>query len=147
MLEFIVRGQLKKRSPKETPCEETFFGSTDPRLKENEILDSVLNTASVILAPGGFITHGYLCVVNKGGPVLVIEPILEGQKGEESEDLCCKNDESDNGKCPEYINHFSIGAQAWNYLSSNHYHPMAAVIPLLRQMKTIIQMTTRLKAT
>ena len=37
MLEFIVRGQLKKRSPKETPCEETFFGSANPRLKEKEI--------------------------------------------------------------------------------------------------------------
>ena len=37
VLEFIVRGQLKKRSTKETPCEETFFGSTDPRLKVKEI--------------------------------------------------------------------------------------------------------------
>ena len=37
VLEFIVRGQLKKRSPKETPCEETFFGSTDPGLKVKEI--------------------------------------------------------------------------------------------------------------
>ena len=37
VLEFIVRGQLKKRASKETPREETFFGSADPGLKVKEI--------------------------------------------------------------------------------------------------------------
>ena len=37
VLEFIVRGQLKKRTSKETPREETFFGSADPGLKVKEI--------------------------------------------------------------------------------------------------------------
>ena len=37
VLEFIVRGQLEKRTTKETPREETLFGSADPGLGVKEI--------------------------------------------------------------------------------------------------------------